>query len=323
MASQDPGNALIISTGRCGSTLLSDLIAEQADTLSVRDFLISATPWAELDGDLSGAEYWAMLSRPKPELSTLYRLGLPPREVRYPAHGRWAGSLDELPWVLAVTLSSISTDPDALFDTLAARVPDFPRQPVQRHHHMFLDLLTARTNRRRWVESSGGSSYLAPDLLRAFPSARIVHLTRNWTDTAESMRRHPAFQLFQLRAECLGRGLDPFGLSPGQAVPEDLVDLLPDRLAAETLRERGRDVRRYLWLCAFMSSQAEQAFAEQPARHLLHLRYEDLVADPVGELGRLGRFLDFEDSAEWARRMADRVVAAGAHSRSRPVGTAG
>jgi len=56
--------------------------------------------------------------------------------------------------------------------------------------------------------------------------------------------------------------------------------LLPREAAISGVDLRGSDLRRYLGLCAFMASQAEQALADVPPRHLLTMRYEDLVADP-------------------------------------------
>ncbi|BCJ68031.1 sulfotransferase [Polymorphospora rubra] len=309
MDSPITGRSIVISNGRCGSTLLSDLIAEEPRTLSAQEFFMSVAPWARSAEVISGADYWAVLASPKPELATLFRIGLPPKEVRYPRTGRWADRMTELPRILAITLSKLTSDPDALFDRLAERVPDFPTQSVAAHHQSFLDLLAGLTGRARWVERSGGSSHVAPYLLQGFPDARIVYLGRNREDTARSMSRHPSFQLIQLRVEFLGRcGLDPFRVEPGQAVPQELERFLPDRLTADALRERGQDIRRYLGLCAFMTSQAEQALADVPPRHLHRMRYEDLVADPVGELTRVGAFLGFEDPAEWAGRVADRVV---------------
>jgi hypothetical protein len=302
-------HAIIINTGRCGSTLLSDLIAEQPDTLSVQEFLMWV-PWNTGGDVLTGAAYWSILSSPSTQLATLFRIGLAPSEVRYPAHGRWAGNLTELPQILATTLPKISADPDGLYDTLAGLVPRFPAQPLARHHRMFLDLLTSLTGRRRWVERSGGSSNIAPCLLQHFPDAKIVYLTRNWTDTAESMSRHSCFQLMQLRVESAARyGVDPFEIAPGRPVPEEVERYLPGRLSAETLRERGRDVGRYRGLCAFLASQAEQAIADARPRQLLTMAYEDLVDDPPTQLGQLGRFLGFEDWQPWADRVAGAVVA--------------
>jgi hypothetical protein len=39
------------------------------------------------------------------------------------------------------------------------------------------------------------------------------------------------------------------------------------------------------------------------------MSYEALVAAPAEELGKLARFLEFEDWAGWAERVAGRVVA--------------
>ena len=310
MAVPSPGRWIIVGNGRCGSTLLSDLLAEEPGTLSVQEFFMSTVPAIKNDDVLAGADYWALLSSPKPDLSTLLRIGLLPKEVHYPPDGRWAGRLPELPGILAVTLSKISSDPDALFDVLADRVPGFPRQPTARHHEMFLDLLVELTGKRRWVERSGGSSYLAPYLLRAFPDAGVVYLTRDWNATARSMSRHSSFQMIQLRAEFLGRcGFDPFYAEQTQEVPEDLAPLLPDRLTAAALQERGQDIRRYLWLCAFLTNQAEQAIADLAPRRLLRMSYEQLVAEPTAELSRLGQFLEIDDWSGWAEQVACRVAA--------------
>ncbi|GIJ47824.1 hypothetical protein Val02_47100 [Virgisporangium aliadipatigenens] len=308
MNPQIPGRALIISTGRCGSTLLSDLIHEHAETLSVQEFFMSASVLTKDDRIVSGDEYWGLLSSPRPDLSALFRIGMAPKEVRYPLDGRWGADLTTLPWILAITLSKITPDPDALFEALAARVPTFPRQRQSRHHQMFLDLLATLTGKRRWVERSGGTSYVAPYLLRNYPTAKIVYLTRNWEDTAQSMSRHPSFQLIQLRVESIGlHGVDPFRIAPGDPVPEQMERFLPERLTADALRERGSDVRRYLGLCAFMTAQADQALHDSRPEHLLTMRYEDLVEDSTAELTRLGRFLELEDADEWAGRMAGRV----------------
>ncbi|MDW5326950.1 sulfotransferase domain-containing protein [Plantactinospora sp. KLBMP9567] len=308
MESPPAGQAIIISTGRCGSTLLSDLIAKQSDTLSAHEFFASVETWTSDRGVLSGAEYWSRLSSPRPELATLFRIGLGPAEVCYPADGRWAGNLVELPRILATTLPKISSDPDRLFDILAELVPGFPAQPLARHHQMFLDLLTSLAARRRWVERSGGSSHLARYLLEEFPTAKIVYLTRNREDTARSMSRHSSFQLLQLNLEFLGQyGVDPFHLGADQQVPEELERYLPSRLTAETLSERGRDVQRYRRLCAFLTSEAEQAITDAGPRDLLTMTYEDLVDDPLAQLARLGRFLDFDDWEQWARQVAGAV----------------
>jgi len=295
--------AIIISNGRCGSTLLSELITEEPETCSVQEFFMAVTPWSRSAEVVSAAEYWKFLSAPKAELSVLFRIGVPPKEFRYPADGRYANDLQNLPHILAIMLPKLTDDPDALFDVLAARISEFPTQSIGAHHQQFLDLLTTLTGKKRWVERSGGSSQIAPALLSNFPTAKIVNLTRDWTASAKSMSKHPSFQLVQLRVEAIGRfGVDPLLETDG--LPEEYQ---ASNITAEFLHERGQDFKRFLGLCAFMSSQAEQALIDHPPASLHTMAYEDLIVDPVSSLTELGEFLGFADAAGWAGSVADRV----------------
>lgn len=300
--------AIIISNGRCGSTLLSDLIVEEPETCSVQEFFMSVAPWNRSTEVISGPAYWDVLSGPKEELSVLFKIGAPPKEVRYPADGRFRDDLVNLPRILAITLAKLTDDPDALFDSLGEKIVKFPTQSVGAHHQAFLDLLAEQTGKKRWVERSGGSSQVTTSLLENFPTAKIVYLTRDWTATAKSMSKHSSFQLVQLRVEAVGKyGIDPLTASPEDEMPAEVAQYLPGKLTAEFLQQRGEDPKRFLGLCAFMSSQAEQALADNPPAELLQMAYEDLVADPIAELTKLGAFLGFADPAGWAGKVADRV----------------
>jgi len=300
--------AVIISNGRCGSTLLSELIAEEPETCSAQEFFMAVMPRSRHVDVISGADYWKLLSSPKIELSILHRIGLPPKEFRYPADGRFAEDLRNLPHILAITLPKLTDDPDALFDTLAERVPQFPMQSTGAHHQAFLDLLTELIGRKRWVERSGGSSQIAPAILESFPTAKIVNLTRDWTASARSMSKHPSFQLVQLRVEAIGKyGIDPMTATAEDDLPAEFAQYLPDRLTAEFLQDRGKDLKRFVALCAFMSSQAEQVLADRPPAELHTMTYEDLLADPVAQLTALGEFLNFAEPANWADSVAHRV----------------
>jgi putative sulfotransferase len=300
--------AIIISNGRCGSTLLSDLIVEEAETCSVQEFFMSVAPWSRSKEVISGPEYWAILAGAKRELAVLFQLGLPPKEVRYPAEGRYAADMVTLPRILAITLAKLTDDPDALFDKLAERVVLFPQQSVGAHHQDFLDVLAELTGKKRWVERSGGSSQVTGALLENFPTAKVVYLTRDWGATAKSMSRHSSFQLVQLRMEALGKfGIDPMTVSPGDEVPDELREYLPWNITADFLKQRGDDLKKFMGLCAFMSSQAEQSLADTPPAQLHTIAYEKIVDDPIGQLTELGEFLGFSDPAAWAGTVAHRV----------------
>jgi Sulfotransferase family len=305
------GRAFIIGNGRCGSTLLSELIAKQPETLAIQEFAGGGNFDEGPEEALTGAAYWNILKKPSIAMSTLFRIDAQPSEVRYPSNGRWADRLTQLPRILITTLPAISSDPDALFDSLSHRVANFPVQKMARHHLMFFDLLATMTGRRRWVERSGGSSLFAPFLLREYPTATFIHLTRGLTASARSMSRHPSFRLYDLRVEFVGAcGFDPYTdrPRPDVQVPEHLQRYLPERLTADALAERGRNEERFRFLCAFKSNIAEQAFLDSPPKALLRVRYEDLVAEPIAQLSRIGEYLEFDDWRDWAARAAPGVV---------------
>jgi putative sulfotransferase len=312
---------LILSSGRCGSTLLSDLIAGEPETLSVQESLIGRNLdcWAS-DDKMTGSEYWSLLSTPTLQWEAAVRIGAIADEFRYPATGRWGGNLAALPPIAMVTLPAISADPDSLFDLLGARVPDFPAQTLAQHHVMFLDFLASLQQRRRWVERSGASSSLADPLLGKIGFDKVVYLTRELADTASSMSRHSDFQFAIIRTELLFRcGFDPYreparpcardgGAHAGdRRVPAGMQCVLPEQITVETLTERGGRVEQHKLVWAGMSYAAEVALTKYPPRHLLRMRYEELVEAPEEQLTRLAEFLGFADPAGWAAQSADQV----------------
>jgi putative sulfotransferase len=311
-----PERCIILSHGRCGSTLLSNLIASDTETLSVQESLESlmTAPWG-LGEKITGLQYWELLSAVSPQWKAAVRIGAMPSEFRYPADGRWAGRLSELPFICQITLPALSDDPDSLFDLLARRTPRFPVQTLALHHQTLLDLLASLQGRRRWVERTGASSRMADSLLREFPAAKVVYLTRNAADTALSMSRHPAYRFTAIRLELLHHcGFDPYrefawpGPHAGdRRIPDELRCLLPEQLSAQALEDVGGSLEQHKLLCAFLTYMAERALAEHPPRQLLRMRYEDLVAEPAEQLTRLGGFLGFADPDGWAARAAVRV----------------
>jgi putative sulfotransferase len=309
--------SIVINSGRCGSTLLSRLIAQEPETLSASESLgpIRDRLRRQTTGEITGASYWAIMSDTRNRVTPMLRLGITAEQFCYPDDGRYAGDVTTVPPILRITLPFLSADPDGLFDQLAERVPHFPRQPILQHHKMMLNLMANLTGRRRWVERSGASSIVASPLLFAFPEAKIVYLTRNIADTARSMSRHPAFQLAEVREWFrLQYGADPWtpdgqnALPDAAEVPEKMRRLMPGRITKEALMDvMIGDIGRFEALASHMHGSAEQALADMKPRHLHRLRYEDLVARPLDELTKLGEFLEFADPHQWAARTANQV----------------
>jgi putative sulfotransferase len=303
---------IIISSGRCGSTLLSDLIAEEPETLSVPESLGPVlSHLVHSSGEhVTGADYWALLSEPLASREEMTRVWTVLSKFE-----RAEARAGTMPRIMHTTLPAVSAEPELLFAVLSGEVPRFPAQPLGAHHRMLLDLLAVHAGKRRWVERSGASSSVAGPLLRAMPDARIVYLSRDIMATALSMSKHASFRFALARFEFqLRYGTDPYrpGALPGSLpeaadLPAKLRELLPDQVTSHALGELSRDIGRYATMCTVMMGTAEQAFADYDPPCLHRIRYEDLVENPVAQLTGLGEFLGFADPARWAAATAGRV----------------
>lgn len=319
---RQPGRCIVLGTGRCGSTMLSRLLALEKDTLSLSESMVTikgrmlVTPDAEYDG----SEYWAMISRPHGSgtvVNLILQMGFRDAQYCYPEDGRFGADRVHVPPILRIALPGITPDPDALFDYLGAHVPEFPRQTVALHHRMMLDLLADKLGRSRWVERTGASSMVAYPWLLANPDAKVVHLTRNVADTVKSMSKHPAFQLSEIRHQFHTRyGVDPYvrdmpnTVLPGD-LPAEMRQFLPGNITAEAMNARKFDTGFFERMIAQLEGSAEQAIADLKPAQLYRMRYDDILSDTVRELTMLGEFLELADPAGWAASAAPKV-------RSRP-----
>lgn len=308
---------LVLGTGRCGSTLLSEILRDHPSILSVSELVAFVTdlgsriPQVLGEGPVDGATFWSWLAEPQPLQSLLLRHGLRMKEVIYPfERGRFTP--DALPPILQATLPHLAPDdPDAVFDALAAEVPTWPTAPAADQYRRLFDWLGARFGRRRWAERSGGGLRVTPRLLAAFPEARVLHLVRDGRNTALSMASHIGFRMAFIHAQLVEMlGVDPFR-DPSRRDEEDLSDelaaLLPERFSRRAFEDFDLSpvVCGHYWSGEILLGL--QALAGLPRQRVLTLRYEDLCADPVAALLRLGEFLEQEAPPSWLETAAARV----------------
>ncbi|OQO89697.1 hypothetical protein B1813_22625 [Saccharomonospora piscinae] len=306
--------AFVVGSGRCGSTVLSDLLAMHPETLSLQEFFITQFP----DGMRLDAEptdrFWSILTRPNRSLSVLSRIGRLPPEYRYPEKTGEGPEWAEFPAILSNTLPSLSDEPEALFRRIEDLVGTFPTQPLPDHYRTLFAELTDMFGKSMWIERSGASSMYVQSLLAMFPRAPFVYLTRDSVDVAISMSRHPVFQLSEIGVEFLQNcGFDPFATGAEydpKTIPERLHPLLPENLTAETLDARSRSpetLTRLTYMVASMQYETTSSLLATPPERLMRLRYEDLVADPAKELERLGRFLGLSGLDDWLGRTVPEI----------------
>ena len=186
----------VVGTGRCGSTLLSRLLREHPDVLSMSEFFstlriaAASGPARFPTSDMDGAQLWRLLASPFPMLDAMISDGLRTSEMLYPDHGRF-GAETGIPLVSHYILPMLGADPDWLFDELAAEVPRWPRRPAAAQYQNLFGYLSKLLGRPVVVERSASSLHLIPLLHAQFPAARFVHLYRDGPDCALSMSRHP------------------------------------------------------------------------------------------------------------------------------------
>jgi hypothetical protein len=272
---------LILSTGRCGSTMVSDLLSRHPGVLSLSEFFVplgaQAFAWQRPDGE----RMWRTLSRQSRALHAMLKDGKVVEEnlYRFDAPGARFGPGD-LPPILAVTLPHLTDRPEALFDELERFVRSQPRLPLDQHYRLLFRFLMERFGRRVWVERSGGSLMHAAKLLRLFPEARVVHVFRDGRDTAISMSRHYNFRVL-LGAILKVRGLVDLWIHE-QAFR--LLDV--DRLATRpTLADFGA-----FW--SDLELVGRKVLGALPPEQVMSLRFEDVQAAPRETLAALIRFID-------------------------------
>lgn len=151
-------------------------------------------------------------------------------------------------------------------------------------------LLAAPGSGPRVVEKNPTHTWAAESLLRAFPDASFVVITRDGRDTAVSLAEKPWH-----RGDSVGSGRrEPGGYLYGPYAPFYIEPERADEF------ERTSDLHRCAWIWRRHQEEVERLRAELPGDVQHHLRYEDLVRDPKPALDALLDFLGEDDDESWA-----------------------
>lgn len=295
--------AFLVNTSRSGSTMMSTILRQHPEILSISELLTTQGSRALVPGAITGRAFWRQLSAPTPVMRQLANPQSAPNEFLY--HKVPEGRFDpfDCPPIQAVTLPHLFDDPDAAFDRLAQTVSGFDRQRRADHYRALFEHLGAVTGTKVWVERSGGTLMATQTLARQFPEAKFALILRDGRDVVLSMQRYkPARFLIWFWKRAKQLGIDVF--RPGAHIGNTRWIALVERLSG-----RAIPVQRILntqpsledtaacW-SAMMASGIKQ-FMALPANRRMVIRYEQLTQDPKTNLSRLARFLELTENPAW------------------------
>jgi putative sulfotransferase len=310
----------IVGTGRCGSTMLSNMLHEHPDVLSLSEFFSLLSDAGHRVPEMfsplmvDGGNFWEFVAEAPAWSRLLLRHRVEFPEVLYPYESpsaRYSGKTG-VPGILLTTLPHLTADHEALFDELAHEVSGWPVATMGEHYLHLFEWLSRRFGKRLWVERSGGVLLMAEPLFATFPGARVLHLVRDGRDTALSMCEHLPFRwTFLMGVIEQHLGVHPMR-SPDRTkvadLPAELRPLLPENFDADALRAFRVPLSLGGALWTRQIENSVRTLSALPPDRRLTLRYEDFFSEPQQQLDRLAAFLggDFIDR-DWSARCAARV----------------
>lgn len=305
----------IVSTGRSGSTMLSDLLSLHPGILSLSELFNALHPLGFQQDPIDGTNFWSVLSEPRARHTAWLRLmerGLVIDEFRYPLASALRFRQTGIPPLLAMTLPSLSEDPDALHEELGVFVQSLPEDRVQRQYLRVFEWLCARLGRRFWCERSGASLGLVLPLSHFFPGAKFIHVFRDGREFAVSASRFAPMRMGMIGAMFKRRfGSAPY-LSPTYQAPKELPPawrgLVPESFDVEAFMRFELPIEPIGAAWSEMITVGLKFLEQVPAERVLHVRYESMLDAPMAELQRIVRFMDPSlDDPSWLVQAAARV----------------
>ena len=313
----------IVGTGRCGSTLLSNMVRQHPTCLSISEFFgvvldvgfqiepfFSSTP-------INGEEFWRLVGTCYPRQTLLLRDGLMPEEAIYPfdkscRYNQQTG----LPPILIIMLPHITDEPDALFDELDSWVLQRPTVSAVEHTQAMFQYLAERFGKTHWVERTGAILPLVQHLIDSFPEARFLHLVRDGRNCAISMNKQTTFRMMYIWNQHLHLlGVDPMNMDDRTGIanlPEELRRLLPENFTAEAFWDYKIPPSVFGNLWSEMIASGLSVLRELPEERVLTLYYEDFLTNPVPQVTALAEFLDEDvlttpEVKKWIQQSAEMV----------------
>lgn len=287
----------IIGTGRCGSTLLSTLLAEHPDALVLSEFFGGLDVVNGLrDGLVSGAELAAILLQDH-EISNLNRkVHEKDREVLLDVR-RY--DTTRIPAIMLACLPALTDDSESLMREIVGWAKARPSTTLGEHYPALFDWLTGLFKKTFWIERSGASSEFFPGLRKLFPDARYLHITREGTEAALSMynMKHFVTQV-------------SFWHDPPSV--KDIEDAIRgsnepgDDIISRRHRQRPTPaVFGKFWTHSVCLLLSEVQYLDR--EQYREFRFEDMHGDSVSFLGKVAEYFQISADGDWIERAVKKI----------------
>jgi len=295
----------VVGTGRCGSTLLSRMLACHPGAVSVFELFNGIDVSVRFAREpIDGERYAALIAAEQPFVTAVLRRGYEVSEIVYPFERGRRRRDEPLPWILVSMLPRLSDDPDALFERVMAHARSQPRQSPVAHHRALFEWLVAHLGRSFWLERSGSSLDYLGELAASFPEARFLHIHRDGREAALSMVHHHAYRLpISLLYDAPlddGARLSDLGPLDLHAAPTG------DDPISRVLASRPPPAVFGRYWCDQVRRGARALRDLEPDRYET-VRFEDLVARPREVLESVARFFALPEGGDWIERAAGLV----------------
>lgn len=280
----------IVGTGRCGCTMLSDIISKNKDFLVLSEFFVTLSPYAFSKQTLNGHEFWEILSEPRPKATHLLRHGVGIEEFLYQ-------SKEGVAPILLTTLPFLSNQPEALYEEVMEFVLQLQTDSLRNQYTKLFNWLLEKFDKKIWIERSGSSLRFVKDIKILFPDARFIHILRDGRECAMSMSRHYAFRSTMIQSMVIEMtGMDPFEKRIPDEVKKQLGELariLPDEnFDVDLFKKYEIPIERFGILWSSQIAKGLSYLDKTPSEDLLNVCYEDILRDPLQQIKRVVQFID-------------------------------
>lgn len=286
----------VVGTGRCGSTLLSDMLSCHPEALILSETLAGLDRSdAFKPGLVEKEELIKLLKRSNPFIDMSINRSSLDKEalIKQPE--------TSLPVWFMVTLPFLTDKPDELFAEILNEVESFPTQTMADHYSRIFNWLQGKFNKSFWIERSGESAVYLPALFDTYPNAKYVHIHRDGPEVVMSMSK---FYFLSLMTSFFNNPVSKQELLETEygGKPVSLSDPISQRMS-----DGGPPLAEHAAYWNFQLFMAYQAFARMEPSQLLQVRFEDLISRPQLVMEQIATFFEMPDAPGWIDKAAAKI----------------